>query len=224
MDIKATFTRKIGPLPMWAWAVGGGVGIGLYIRHRRATQVTATSDTTSTDTSSDVSSPYTDSLASGIPGDFAGGGYSGPSASDLSDAVAAGLATWQAQQPAPVTTDPNAPGVAQQAPVPIAITVQSAPTTLHGGGPPVAPARRVQIAPRAPAPVPRGTSPNRADTGVTHNGVDEGTLNAAMGITGRAGYPRVERSTMADRMRAHPDWGPYTLAHNGPVRGHSTRF
>lgn len=32
------------------------------------------------------------------------------------------------------------------------------------------------------------------------------------------------RAVLAHRYTAHPGWGPHTIANNGPLRGHSTRF
>lgn len=236
MDVKATFTRKMGPLPMWAWALLAGGGIGLYLRHRaaaNAAQTTTTQAQAGTATA-DVTSPTSGAYASGVPGDMAyGGQYAGTTPADLVGAVEQGITQYMTDNPpsgvatGPSTTQPgpaDGSGVGP-APIPIAVTIAGLPPEMQGGGPPAPTTRASQVRPRAPAaPVPPGTSPQRADTGVIRNGVDIGKLDAAMAITGRPGYPRVERNTMADRIRAHPDWGPYTLAHNGRVRGHSTRF
>lgn len=237
MDVKATFTRKMGPLPMWAWALLAGGGIGLYLRHR-ATANAAQTTTNQTQApagtqAGDVTSPTSDAYASGIPGDYAGygGQYAGTTPADLIGAVEQGIQQYVTDNPVSTGDASTQPGPADgsgvgPAPIPIAVTISGLPGEMQGGGPPAPTTRRSQVRPRPPAvpTIPRGTSPDRADNHVIHNGVDEGTLNAAMSITGRPGYPRVERSTMADRMRRHPDWGPYTLAHNGQVRGHSTRF
>lgn len=228
MDLPAPLTQKLGPLPVWGWGLGlgGGVAIGLYIRHRRAmAAVPAQDSTTQPDAGATTSSLYQGDYLPASPGLGAYGGgpsYAGSTSDDLIGAVVAGIGQY-------VSANPIEPAVQQPAgaappPVSVIVSPSAPPEVRGGGGPPVARPRTTQQAP-APAPIPRAPGdPNRADTGVTHRGVDEGTLNAAMSLTGRRGFPRVERSTMADRMRAHPDWGPYTLAHNGKLDGHSVAF
>lgn len=53
--IMGALTRKIGPLPAWAWAILAGIGVWYYRNKLSAASSTSTSTTTPTDTSASQS-------------------------------------------------------------------------------------------------------------------------------------------------------------------------
>lgn len=119
-DIKTTITKKIGPLPAWAWAIVVAGGIYWYRKKTAGTSTaatTASADTTSTPTSPPVTLQPGESVYNPSTGDIAtapGGGASTPTtpSADPGAAIASAIsglsATIAAEQaqPAYATTVP----------------------------------------------------------------------------------------------------------------------
>lgn len=107
-DIKGALTRKLGPLPAWAWAAVAGVALFLYRRHQGA-QAAAT-DTTPT---TSYYGPYGQG-AYGITGAGQGGGTGGGDPGAGTGSGAPNI-TINAPGTVPTTTSPPAktkPGAA----------------------------------------------------------------------------------------------------------------
>lgn len=128
--IKGALTRKIGPLPAWAW-LGILAGVLLFIRSRTASAGTTTStgSSSSTDTAGqDAIGEYQDGYQQGQAdagsgssgtagaGDTSGtGGGSGMDPTDLANAIAAGIAAGEAPAAGGGYTDAPMPYVGPKA-------------------------------------------------------------------------------------------------------------
>lgn len=228
MDVK----RKIAGLPAWGWGIGlgGGLILGFYLRSRRK----VASEAVVTETPAPVAvgaSPGYEALiteGAGLPGSPGFAGATG----NFEGIISREFETYHRQFQEEVESSrgilkaeveevlkraheelvPAQPTPPSTSPIQI-IVPEGSPPTIRGGGPPV-PTIRTPRPPATPAPPP-----------VVRNGVNIQLLEAALRYANdpRYRFPNHRRESLADLIRAHPDWGPMTIANCGKVRGHSTR-
>lgn len=232
MDVN----RKIAGLPMWGWGIGlgGGLLLGYYLRtHRRVK-----SESVVTETPAPVPVGATSSYegliseGSGLPGSpgFVGatGNFEGiisrefeSTARQFHEELESSRGILKAEVEETLrraheelrAAEPVHTSGEQTSPIQVIVGSQGS-QPIQGGGPPTS---TVKV-PRPPA------TPPKPET-VVRNGVNIELLEEALRYANDPQYhfPNHRRETLADLIRAHPGWGPMTIANCGRVRGHSTR-
>lgn len=207
VDVVKRVPRAIGRLPPWVIfaAVGTAVLLGLYIRHRnKQAYEVQTLAADGSDSTYDVNqgaydpSAYTPDL-SGYTGG-GGGAYPVSLGGDYSGLITA------PPLPSPVGA-PNPPMDGAPADPGSTLVIN-----LTGGGPPT-----------RPAPAVRTSAPARPQGPADPPGMTA-FLDQAEAAHQQMFGSKFPRDQLAARKRAHPDWGPHTVANNGKARGHSVAW
>jgi len=118
-------TRKIGPLPGWAWAA---VAVGGYLIYRQRKAAQAASTTAATTSTASPQPAYTGAGAGGAPSGY---GYQGPGfGSGGTGPIPTGAVAATAGTP----TAPNAPAYSQVATPQEGAALQSSGVPIYVGG------------------------------------------------------------------------------------------
>jgi len=226
------FNKRIAGIPTWGWIAGvtGGVFLGLYLRSRKRVATETVGVETPTPVPLGATASYEGMIAegSGLPGSPGFVGATGNFEGQLSREVesvskqfheelesARGIlkaeveATLrQSHEELIAAQQVIHEGAATPAPIQVVVGGSSPAGGMEGGGPPVPTVRT----PRPPAAPP---APPSAD----HIFVDK-----AQAAHVQMFHSMQSRAILEERHKKHPEWGPYTVANNGKIRGHSTAF
>lgn len=107
-DVEGFLTRKVGPLPVWAYAAGGGVLLGVIFLYRRGSAASGAPDAQG----APGTGPYAPSPIVVTTGNLPDGTSSGNAAGPppASSPTMATIKSWMTGTPAWMVSDPKNPG------------------------------------------------------------------------------------------------------------------